>query len=107
MPPNRCSFNNSIDRWKSEHQSYVHTIDGVHSFADVDIHGDPVDAYNQVTDELRGLIADAVANDKTLRACGSAWSLSKCGVSDHELLNTATLTMVLQRLSAVGSGCLE
>lgn len=96
MPPNRCSFNNMIDRWKGEHQTYSQTIDGVHSFEDVGVPADAVAAYNQVTDELRGLIARALANGKTLRAYGSAWSLSKCGVTDNELINTATLTMVLR-----------
>ena len=88
-----------IDRWKGEHQTYNQTIEGVHSFEDVDIPDDPVgqiDAYNRVTAELRGLIANAVANGKTLRAHGSAWSLSKCGVTEHELLNTAALTIALR-----------
>jgi len=96
MPAKRCSFNNMIDVWKGEHQTYAQSIDGVHSFEDVGVPDDPIDAYNQVTDELKGLIAKALANGKRLRAHGSAWSLSRCGVTDHELLNTATLTMVLQ-----------
>ena len=99
MPPNRRSFNNMINRWKGEHQSYSQAIEGVHSFDVVDIPDDPVGqiaAYNQVTGELQALIADAVANGKTLRAYGSAWSLSKCGVTEHELLNTAALTIGLR-----------
>jgi hypothetical protein len=88
-----------IDRWKGEHQSYSQAIDGVHSFEDVDIPDDvlgQIDAYNDVTDEMKGLIAKAVANGKSLRAHGSAWSLSKCGVTDHELVNTAALTIGLR-----------
>jgi len=96
MPPSRVSFNSMVARYKGEHQAYSQSIDGVHSFADVDIANDPVaalNAYNQVTDELRGLIANAVASGKTLRAHGSAWSLSKCCVAEHELINTAALTI--------------
>ena len=37
MPPTRCTFNGMIDRWKGEHQAYNQSIDGVHSFEDVDI----------------------------------------------------------------------
>ncbi len=99
MPPTRCSFNNMIGRWKGEHQAYNQTIDGVHSFEDVDIPDDvlgQIDAYNQVTGELCDLIAKAVTSGKTLRAYGSAWSLSKCGVTEHELLNTAALTIGLR-----------
>ncbi len=99
MPPNRRSFNSMISRRKGAHQAYNQTIDGVHSFADVDIPDDPVgqiDAYNQVTGELQALIASAVANGKTLRAHGSAWSLSKCCVTEHELINTAALTISLR-----------
>jgi len=96
MPAKRCTFNNMIDRWKGEHQTYTQTIEGVHSFEDVGVPDDPIAAYNQVTAELQELVGKAVANDKTLRAYGSAWSLSKCGVTEHELINTATLTMVLQ-----------
>ncbi len=99
MPANRCTFNSMINRWKGEHQSYSHTIDGVHSFMDVDVPSDPagqVDAYNDVTSELQGLIGNAVANGKTLRAYGSAWSLSTCGVTDNQLINTAALTIGLR-----------
>lgn len=99
MPANRCSFNSMINRWKGEHQTYNQTIDGVHSFLDVDIPSDPagqVAAYNDVTKELQGLIGNALANNKRLRAFGSAWSLSKCGVTDHELVNTAALTIGLR-----------
>jgi hypothetical protein len=88
-----------VTSWKGEHQAYNQAIDGVHSFADVAIPSDPVgqlNAYNQVTTELQGLIASAVANGKTLRAYGSSWSLSKCGVSDHQMLNTAALTIGLR-----------
>ncbi len=99
MPSNRLSFNSMINRWKGEHQSYTQTIDGVHSFADVQIPGGPtaaLDVYNQVTDELRGLIGSAQSSGKTLRALGSAWSLSKCCVTQNELLNTAALTIALR-----------
>ena len=99
MPTNRCSFNSMINRWKGEHQAYSQSIDGVHSFLDVDIPSDAagqVAAYNDVTTELRGLIGNAAANSKRLRAFGSAWSLSKCGVTDHELVNTAALTIGLR-----------
>lgn len=99
MPPTRCTFNSMIDRWKGEHQAYNQSIDGVHSFQDIDIPDDPIgqiDAYNQVTEELKGLIGNAAANGKTLRAHGSAWSLSKCCVAEHELLNTAALTIALR-----------
>ena len=68
MPPTRCSFNGMINRWKGEHQTYSQTIDGVHSFEDVDIPDDAVgkiDAYNQVTSELCDLIAKALASGKS------------------------------------------
>ena len=69
MPPNRRSFNSMINRWKGEHQTYSQAIEGVHSFADVDIPDDPVgqiDAYNQITGELQAPIAGAVANGEPL-----------------------------------------
>jgi len=103
MPANRCSFNSMINRWKGEHQSYSQAIDGVHSFMDVDIPSDPagqVAAYNDVTTELQGLIGKALANNKRLRAYGSAWSLSKCGVTDNELVSTAALTIGLRPADA-------
>ena len=99
MPPNRCSFNNMVDRWKGEHQTYNLPVDGVHSFADVGIPDDvlgQIDAYNDVTAELMKLIGKAASKGKTLRAFGSAWSLSKCGVPDNELVNTSTLTIGLR-----------
>ena len=103
MPANRCTFNSMINRWKGEHQAYSQAIDGVHSFLDVDIPDDPagqVAAYNDVTAELQGLIGNALGNGKRLRAYGSAWSLSKCGVTDHELVNTAALTIGLRPADA-------
>ena len=52
MPPIRCSFNNMIDRWKGEHQTYDQSIEGVHSFEDVDI---PDDALGALACEDGGL----------------------------------------------------
>ena len=87
------------DKWEGEHRAYTQRIQGVHSFRDVDISRDvagQLAAYNQITDELQDLIKDAVNQGKTLRAFGSAWSLSKCGVADHDLIATSALTIGFQ-----------
>jgi len=68
----------------------------VHSFRDVDVPADvagQLATYNEITGELQALVKDAVDSAKTLRAFGSAWSLSKCGVTNHDLIATSALTI--------------
>jgi FAD/FMN-containing dehydrogenase len=90
--PRRSSFR-TVRLWEGQrHRSFAQPIEGLHDFS---VHHPPVnalaDAYNDVTEELQGIIAGAVQNGKSLRAMGSSWSLSKVGVTDHELINTKNL----------------
>lgn len=88
----RASFRTDITSWEGRHQSYTQTIEGLHDFT---VYHPPTNAllgaYNDVTGELQGIIARAVQNGKSLRAMGSSWSLSKVGVTAHELINTKSL----------------
>jgi hypothetical protein len=90
--PQRASFRTDIHAWEGRHQSYTQTIEGLHDFR---VYHPPtnalLEAYNEVTEELQSMIARAVQNGKSLRAMGSSWSLSKVGVTDHELINTQNL----------------
>ena len=88
------SFFVPMDSWEGRHQSYKQTIEGQHSFK---VHHPPdsptarLEAYNRVTKEFQSIIAHAVQAGKSLRAQGSSWSLSKVGVTEHELINTKAL----------------
>lgn len=90
--PRRASFRTDVRLWESRHRSYAQPIEGLHDFS---VHRPPasalVQAYNDVTEELQGIIARAVQNGKSLRAMGSSWSLSTVGVTNHELINTKNL----------------
>jgi hypothetical protein len=91
MPP-RVSFHTDVRSWKGRHQSYTQAIEGRHDFS---VYDPPthalLEAYNDVTAELQGIITLAIQNGKSLRAMGSSWSLSKVGVTEHELINTKNL----------------
>ena len=88
------SFFVPMDSWEGEHKSYIQKIEGLHSFQ---VHRTPnnpaarLKAYNRATKELQSIIAQAVQAGKSLRAQGSSWSLSKVGVTEHELINTKAL----------------
>jgi len=83
-----------MDSWEGEHKSYKQKIEGLHTFSVFESPDNPaarLQAYNQATQELQGMIAQAVQAGKTLRAQGSSWSLSKVAVSEHRLINTKAL----------------
>jgi len=93
--PQRSSFKMQ-DRWVVRHKTFTQKIEGYHKF---NVYqppkGERLKEYNRVTKELQALISGAVKNGKTLRAMGSSWSLSKVGVTNHELINTKNLSVVL------------
>jgi hypothetical protein len=90
--PQRASFRTDIQSWEGRHQSYMQAIEGLHDFR---VYHPPanalLEAYNDVTEELQSMITHAIQTGKSLRAMGSSWSLSKVGVTDHELINTKNL----------------
>lgn len=91
--PQRSSFK-SQDYWVGRHQSYKQRIEGYHRFQ---VYQPPkaerLQEYNRITKELQRLIKQALQNGKTLRAMGSSWSLSKVGMTKHELINTKNLCL--------------
>ncbi|RMH31522.1 MAG: FAD-binding protein [Nitrospirae bacterium] len=95
MPQPRATFIQQ-DKWIGRHRSYTQPIEGYHKFAVYQPpKGKRLLEYNRMTKELQGLIKRALDNGKTLRAIGSSWSLSKVGMTDHELINTKNLSIVL------------
>ena len=90
--PQRASFRTDIHSWEGRHQSYTQTIEGLHDFRVYHPQTNALlEAYSEVTEELQRMIARAVQHGKSLRAMGSSWSVSKVGVTDHELINTKNL----------------
>ena len=94
--PKRSSFV-SKDSWVGRHLSYKQKIEGYYNFR---VSNPPmnerVEEYNRVTKELQSIIAHAVQTGKSLRAMGSSWSLSKVGVTEHELINTKNLSLAFR-----------
>ncbi len=92
-PPKRC-FLTPMDTWVGRHQTYKQSIEGLHSFKvfhPANNAAARLQAYNSVSKEFQGLIADAIQAGKTLRAYGSSWSLSKVAVTDHHLVSSKAL----------------
>ena len=105
------SFFAPMDSWTGRHQTYTQKIEGQHAFQVFHPAGNPaalLEAYNSATKELQGLIAQAVQENKTLRAYGSSWSLSKVAVCEHRLVSTKALrirfTMPASQVSASYAG---
>ena len=105
------SFFAPLDTWTGRHQTYKQNIEGQHSFQVFHPPNNPaarLEAYNAATKELQGLIAQAVQEQKTLRAYGSSWSLSKVAVSEHRLVSTKALrirfTLPASQVSASYAG---
>jgi len=78
------------DVWKGRHQSYEQKIDGYYGFKSYK-RNEGIDVYRNVSKEFQDIIAEAVQNNLTLRAMGSSWSLSKCGVTNNRLISTKNL----------------
>ena len=78
------------DTWKGRHQSYEQKIDGYYAF-DSYKRGEGIEAYRKVSKEFQDIIAEAVNKSLTLRAMGSSWSLSKCGVTNNRLISSKNL----------------
>lgn len=88
------SFFAPMESWTGRHQTYKQKIEGQHSFQVYHPPNNPsarLQAYNAATKELQDLIGQAVQEQKTLRAYGSSWSLSKVAVSEHRLVSTKAL----------------
>ncbi len=83
-----------MESWTGRHQTYKQKIEGQHSFQVYHPPSNPaarLQAYNAATKELQDLIGQAIQEQKTLRAYGSSWSLSKVAVSEHRLVSTKAL----------------
>jgi hypothetical protein len=78
------------DSWKGRHQSYEQKIDGYYTFASYK-GGEGIEAYRNVSKEFQDMIAEAIKKNLTLRAMGSSWSLSKCGVTNNRLISSKNL----------------
>ena len=78
------------DTWKGRHHSYKQKIDGAYTF-DSYKRGGGVEAYKKVSKEFQDMIAKAIKKQWTLRAMGSSWSLSKCGVTNNRLISSKNL----------------
>ena len=85
------------DSWKGRHQSYEQKIDGYYTFASYK-KGEGIEAYRRVSKEFQEIIAEAIKSEETIRAMGSSWSLSKCGVTNNRLISSKNL----RRFFAVG-----
>ena len=78
------------DFWEGRHQSYHQDIDGYYTF-DSSAKGEGLAGYRNASKEFQEIIAEAVQNNFTLRAMGSSWSLSTCGVTNHRLISSKNL----------------
>ena len=81
------------NRWEGRHLSYQQKIDGYYRFKSYKT-AEGIEAYNNVTKEFQDMIAEAVKKEWTLRAMGSSWSLSKCGVTNNRLINSKNLRRI-------------
>jgi hypothetical protein len=90
------------DSWEGRHKSYEQKIDGYYNF-DSYKSGQGLDAYRKVSKEFQDIIAKAVKKQWTLRAMGSSWSLSKCGVTKNRLISSKNL----RRFFSVGGSFVD
>lgn len=79
-----------LDLWEGRHQSYQQNIDGYYSF-DSYAKGEGLAGYRNASKEFQEIIGEAVQNKFTLRAMGSSWSLSTCGVTNNRLISSKNL----------------
>ncbi len=93
----RGYFLSQGDRLKGRHRSYNHPVEGRYHFRRYsgDVGEDArFEAYRALTDELQGMIADAVARGQELRVQGSEWSLSRVGLAKDRLVNSKLIRLL-------------
>jgi FAD/FMN-containing dehydrogenase len=85
-------INTGITRWANRHETYVQPLQQV--LQAVNLPGpDPLQRYNAMTAELRGLIARALQSGTRVRALGGGWSFSGAPATDGLLLDTSPLNL--------------
>lgn len=79
--------------WTNRHETYSQSIDNLFDIANGNT-GNMLNDYNATTAAVQAMIAQAIKQNKKLRALGSGWSFSKVAATDGWLLNTKQLNML-------------
>jgi hypothetical protein len=75
--------------WQNWHHTLSQDIDGIYVVRQVE--GDPAARIKAAATEIQRAVAASRGRGKRIRAAGSAWSLSRAGVTDGVMLDTSRL----------------
>jgi len=83
-----------VNNWENRHETFKQSIKDLYEIAN-DNSLSPVDAYNDTTKGIQGIIQEAIDKNVPLRALGAAWSWTKIATAEGGLmLDTKPLNMI-------------
>ena len=83
-----------LTNWENRHETFKQSIKDLYELAN-DNSLSPVDAYNDTTRGIQGIIQEAIDKKVPLRALGAAWSWTKIATAEDGLmLDTKPLNMI-------------
>lgn len=83
-----------VSSWENRHETFKQDIKDLYELGN-DPALSPLDAYNDTTKGIQGIIADAITNKVPLRALGAGWSWTKIATAEAGImLDTKPLNMI-------------
>ncbi|MDR0792410.1 MAG: FAD-binding protein [Chitinophagaceae bacterium] len=84
-------FKTGYTQWENRHETFQQNIKNLYALSNISSLN-AIDAYNDTTKGLQGLIQEAIDNNTTLRALGAGWSWTKIAtVNNGIMLDTKAL----------------
>lgn len=83
----------NLSEWTNRHETFTQPIDNLFDISNANS-GNGIADYNSTTADIQAKIAQAIAENKTIRALGGGWSWTPIAATEGWILNTKQLNMV-------------
>src|SRR6185436_4346496 len=83
----------NVTAWTNRHDTFTQPINNLFDLINGNS-GNGFDDYNAMTAAIQQLLDKAMRENRTVRALGGGWSLSKCAAAEGWILNTKMLNMI-------------
>lgn len=90
----------NVSTWTNRHDTFTQPVNNLFDLINGNS-GNGFDDYNAMTASIQQLLGKAITENRTVRALGGGWSLSKCAAAEGWILNTKMLNMIFPIRSAL------
>src|SRR5215510_9188624 len=84
----------NVSTWTNRHDTFTQPINNFFDCINGDS-GNGFDDYNAMTGAIQQFLGRAITENKTLRALGGGWSLSKVAAAEGWIVDTKLLNMII------------